>query len=209
MNVYTLKINKKYVGKEVPFDRVYLAEYDDVGAYDELFRYALVMPMTAELAKTLRDYARPDEFYNRTFERDDDDNAAQGVSESEWSDFLSKEWVVAIPILSKYAKDALAVPRYLTTPGWQAAKKGRVKPSPFSEYTYLQTPERKIRPVCALCPRYILQQEGQCSLGQRVCYETLPLGFNDYYTEGLNAPEAPENEKEIEESKVVNDARVQ
>lgn len=209
MNVYTLKINKKYVGKQVPFDRIYLASYDDVAAYDELFRYALVMPLTEELGKTLREWARPDEFYNRTFDRDDDDNAAQSVSTQEWEDFIGKEWVVAVPILGKYAKEALAVPRYLTAPAWQNTRRGTVKPSPFSEYTYLQTPEKKIRPVCALCPRYMLQQEGQCSLGQRICYETLPLGFNDYYTEGLSVPDAVPNEKEPEELEVINDARVQ
>jgi len=202
MEVYTLKINKKFVGKSVPFDRVYLASYDDVAAYDELFRYALVMPLTPELSNMLKMAAKPDVFIDRPFDRNDDESAGQAVSATEWEEFLNKEWVVAIPILSKYAKQAL--PRYLTSPGWQNTRRGVVKQNPFSEYTYLQTPERKIRPVCALCPRYMLQQEGQCSLGQRICYETLPLGFSDYYTEGLAVPEANNNINEPEEERLTN-----
>ena len=102
--------------------------------------------------------------------------------------------------------------QYLTAERWfdtrNSRRRGRVitsrsKPSPFSNRAYLQTPHRKIRPICVVCPRVILHQNGECQLGEKVCFESLPLGLTNHFEEALSMPDASPNELEPEEYELI------
>jgi hypothetical protein len=209
MNIYCVRVSKDQAGKTFPFDRVYLVKYDDRAVIEQLFRYALVMPVEQNIAKQLRDLdvssskARP-------FHRDD----SATLTKAEWQkDIENGEWVIVVPLLPKWMSKNM--PQYLTAERWfegntqkvmrrNAKKYGTpVRESPFSNRSYLQTPTRKIRPICVVCPRVILHQNGECRLGERVCFESLPLGITNHFEEALAVPDATPNELEPEEYQLV------
>lgn len=206
MEVFCLRVGKTTAGKKFPFDRVYLVNYDNRAVIDKMFRYALVLPVEDALKKMLCEI-EPDEYINRTFHRDDAENTKTTIDNGDWIDLIKDgEWVMVVPILSKWMNQNM--PRYLVAEHWFDArtartKKGRVilpsRPSPFTNRSYLQTPHRKIRPICVVCPRMILHQNGECQLGEKICYETLPLGLVNHFDEGGVIPGAPPNMLEPEE----------
>lgn len=207
MDVYCLRVRKESAGKVFPFDRVYLAENGKHLVFKQMFRYALVMPVEAELKGMLKEYVKIDKGDAHPFHRDD---TALPPTHENWSELLdATDWVMAVPVLPKYMKGNM--PRYLTAAGrYRVAleenggkpvrpyrqKKGVRVPAiedPFPSLTYLQTPEQNIRPVCIACPRFILHEQGHCRLGEPICYTSLALGVKNHFEEGLSAPAAPEN----------------
>lgn len=209
MHIYCLRVNKTVAGRAFPFDRVYLVKYDDRAVIDQLFRYALVMPVENKLAAQLK-ALNTDVTTDRPFHRDDDARLTAG----DWFDDIEKgDWVLVVPLLPKWMHKNM--PQYLTAERWfeaarNRAKRGRrtatpttVRESPFSARAYLQTPHRKIRPICVVCPRVILHQNGECQLGERVCFESLPLGLTNHFEEALSLPEPSPNELEPEEYELV------
>lgn len=199
MEIFTLKIRKGQAGRAFPFDRVYLVKYEDRGQIEKLFRHALVMPIEGVLRELLLTQI-PDELVDHTVNRNDD--ALEPVEYSggleAWTEFIDRGWILVVPILTKWINQAM--PKYLTNLKWYDGKRGVERAesgkTPFPNMTYLQTPERKIRPVCVVCPRFIEHQNGDCHLGQRVCYEALPLGLQNYFESGLKSPPPTENVKE-------------
>lgn len=213
MQLYCLRVAQRDAGKTFPFDRVYLVRYDDRAVIEKLFRYALVMPVEETLLEQLG-ALKIDEAKNRPHHRDDE--AALDVAE--WQQALTgTEWVLVVPLLPKWMHKNM--PRYLTAEKWfndhypadgqKLSRRRRrfssktTRESPFNSRAYLQTPQKKIRPVCVVCPRVILHQNGECKLGERVCYESLPLGIQDHFSEAQAIPDAPPNSLEPEEYELV------
>lgn len=208
MHIYCLRVNQNVAGRGFPFDRVYLVKYDDRAVIDQLFRYALVMPVEEKLNQQLKALAI-EKAIDRPFDRDDDAKLTTG----DWHDQLSSgEWVLVVPLLPKWMHKNM--PQYLTAERWfetrdnRRRRQGRMpaptnRPSPFSNRAYLQTPHRKIRPICVVCPRVILHQNGECQLGEKVCFESLPLGLTNHFEEALAIPDASPNELEPEEYELV------
>jgi hypothetical protein len=160
----------------------------------------------------------PEKFIDRQFNRDDA-SATRAVDNTIWTDLVeAKQWVMAVPLLPQWGKKKdKAEPRYLIAPAWYnstatiAGKKMSKKlttphtnPSPFPHLTYLQTPTADIRPICKMCPRFILHQNGQCRVGDEVCFEALPLGIKNYFKEGLDTPAPSTNVTEPEEEQIIN-----
>lgn len=205
MHVYNLRVKRQYAGKKFPFDRVYLAKNGEHKVFQKLFRYALILPVESELKQLLSTDMVLQISNAIPFDRDD---KAKGVTQDEWVALLEDgHWVMCVPILPKFVAGNL--PRYLTAAGAYrlpknslARKKkvaGGALPEIFSSLTYLQTPEKNIRPVCVACPRFILHQNGECSLGESICYESLALGVQNHFQEAMSVPEAPPNFLELED----------
>jgi len=105
--------------------------------------------------------------------------------------------VIVVPILTakirkKINPRYLAVPRYLDkTPNSARRARSRrrtlkvVQPADgrqaISEFAYLATPldapNDKVSPICNICPRQLLQLQGQCMPGQAICLKS--LNFNE------------------------------
>jgi hypothetical protein len=71
--------------------------------------------------------------------------------------------------------------------------RGSTVPDPFPAFTYLQTPEQNIQPVCIVCPNFIKHQNGYCRLGEELCYSALALGLQNHFEEGMEEPLPTEN----------------
>ena len=164
MKIYCLRVDRNVAGRAFPFDRVYLTKYNDRDVIERLFRYALVMPAEGRLMDQLTSLPI-DEVVARPFNRDD----SATLDKSSWEQGLANnEWVLAVPLLPKWIHKNM--PQYLTAERWfegtkrrrrskystTAPKTGAVR-SPFESRAYLQTPQKKIRPICVACPRAILQ----------------------------------------------------
>lgn len=139
------------------------------------------------------------------------------------------DWVMCVPVLAKYVKENMpryitAAGQYREpkeenvedTGGGSllaaatrkrvarrfarrlSGQKGEIK-EPFPNLTYLQTPDKNIRPVCVACPRFILHQTGHCRLGEPICYTSLALGVHNQFQEGLDTPEAVDERELIED----------
>lgn len=202
MEIFCLRVKQMVAGKQFPFDRVYLARYDDRMAFDQLFRYALVLPVEGPLKKMLKNAIDKDtKEVNRPHDRNDED-----ADNTCWIDRLDVgEWVMAVPILPKWMNQNL--PRYLVAAGWYGTepktKKQKERTTPFTNRAYLQTPTRKIRPICVLCPRMIMHQNGECQIGEAVCYENLPIGMGQQL-EAADVDDTP-NLNELEEYALTHD----
>jgi hypothetical protein len=195
MEIFTLKIKKGRAGKTFPFDRVYLVKYSDRELIEKLFRHALVMPIEGVLRELILEN-RPEEYIDHTIHRDDEALETQEYR-GEWTEFVDRGMIMVVPILTKWMNAAM--PKYLMNLQWYEGRKAADHlnaGTPLPAMTYLQTPGKKIRPVCVACPRFIEHQNGDCHLGQRVCYESLPLGLNNYFETGLGAPPPSRNVKE-------------
>lgn len=204
MKVFCLKVHKERAGRSFPFDRVYLVRHDDRSILKQLFRHALVMPVEGSL-KVLLKQLTLDRTIEHRFRRDDEALEPQAPESGAWTNMLDDGfWVMAVPILARWAEKA--APRYLVAQGWYRERKRGpnhgVKNEPLPMMSYLQTPEGNIRPVCAMCPRFIMHQNGDCKVGDKVCFEHLPLGLENYFQKGLSVPDAPANVKEPEERRV-------
>ena len=206
MEVFCLRVTKAVAGKKFPFDRVYLVAYDDREVIERMFRYALVLPVEDKLLAMLKEI-EPDQYINRTMHRNDKETAAHKMSQKAWHATLKGEWVMVVPILPKWVSKNM--PKYLVAENWyrerlvKVAGKGKVaqpvNESPFTNRSYLQTPHKKIRPICVVCPRMILHQNGECQIGQEVCFETLPMGLVNHFEEADNLPDPTPNVNELEE----------
>jgi len=208
MDLYCLRVKRESAGKVFPFDRVYVARNGEHGVFKKLFRYALILPVETGLKNLLLDYVKIEAGDAHPFDRNDE---APVPTDEEWKDALeTNEWVMCVPILSKYV--ASSMPRYITAAGkyrdpTNKPKKRRRRTvavsagvaEPFPTLTYLQTPEQNIRPVCVACPNFINHQNGHCRLGEDVCYSNLALGMHNHFKEGLEAPAASENHLLAEE----------
>jgi hypothetical protein len=203
MNVYSLRVRRTHERRMFPFDRVYLAPYEDRRLARELFRYALVLPVTGSLEFMLRK-ATPAITIDRPFERDDSQSVPKEMTPDSWNEFVdSNRWIMVVPILTKYfVKEIQSHPRYLLAQEW-AKNRDSVKDKPaklangyvreLPMLSYIQTPEKDIQPICAACPRFVFHQNGECDVGQAVCYDNLPLGKLDYTEEGATMEPASAN----------------
>lgn len=116
----------------------------------------------------------------------------QWWEENFFKKFHMDKRVAVVPILvSKRRKKAF--PRYITSTRWFnmqrvkenfSDKKGSLPVANnlqqgVHELAYLSTPlpapHDKIQPICNICPRQMLQLNGECVPGMPVCYKTLDL----------------------------------
>lgn len=208
MHLYCLRVSKTTAGRSFPFDRVYLLKYDDRAVIERLFRYALVLPVEEVVKKQLKkvDFQI---VVDRPHHRDDD---AKLNATAVWADLDEGEWVMVVPLLPKWLNKNM--PQYLAAEAWFETKRNRLRStgkresarreSPFSARSYLQTPNRKVRPICVVCPRMIMHQNGECHLGQPVCFESLPLGMVNHFEEAMAVPDPTPNELEPEEYELLD-----
>jgi hypothetical protein len=203
MDLYCLRVKREVAGKTFPFDRVYMARNGEHTIFKKMFRYALILPVENSLVNLLIDHVTIESASAHPFNRDDEQKAPTAT---EWQDLVtSEDWVMAVPILSKYVSSNL--PRYITAAGKYrhptGGKKGRrgrrrggmvEVTEPFPNLTYLQTPTENIRPVCVACPNFINHQNGHCRLGEDICYTNLSLGLTNHFKEGLDVPPPSELE---------------
>lgn len=187
MNIYSLRMAYKSVTVNHPFDRAYLVEHGNHAVFKQLFRYAIVLPVSEIMRKAIADALASATLTYKPFLRDDDAIFPGQRKDVTWATnvFMKKEWVLALPLLPKDAR--AQTPRYLVAEKLYSFSKkdakGRrtatINPTvthAFSDLAYLQTPKKQIRPVCIACPRFIAHQGGECSLGEKICIETLMLG---------------------------------
>jgi hypothetical protein len=194
-DVFCLRVKRDVAGKLWPFDRTYFAKNGPHAIFKKLFRYALVLPVETALKSMLLDYVHLDVGEAVPFDRDEE---AVPPTQVTWREELElHDWVMAVPVLSKYVASNL--PRYITAAGKYrqdvtSTKRRRIYPSsevipsPFPGLTYLQTPTQNIRPVCVACPNFINHQNGHCHLGQSICYTNLSLGMTNHFEEGTKVP---------------------
>jgi hypothetical protein len=197
MDLYCLRVRRNIAGRKFPFDRVYLAKYGDHVIFKRLFRYAFILPVEGVLKETL--YCLPiEDSMTHAFDRVE---TPEKIPDVEWKTLIdSTDWVLAVPILSKYV--TANMPRYIiakSTVPRRDKKNSNACANPFPNMTYLQTPEQNIRPICVACPNFIQHQNGHCELGDKLCYDSLSLGIRNHFEEGMMVPPAPEKEQVTEE----------
>jgi hypothetical protein len=218
MEIHSLRVKRDEVGKKFPFDRVYLVKHDDRGAIKQMFRSALVMPVDGDIHKMLKSL-EVDIVVERPNARDDDASAPRAPKPDELTKLLAKhDWHLVIPILSKWLRNHEAVtgkkesrsalpvvddtgqnaPRYLMSGRWYRGRHSRTRQETpvLPSSSYLLANGKEIRPICVACPRMIQHQNGECQVGQAVCYDSLSLGIKNHFNEGLAAPQASFNPKE-------------
>ncbi len=106
--------------------------------------------------------------------------------------------VAVVPILTSKSRKKRN-PRYLSTKKWfdrqmkgrgrarvqirQSGTEGEILKGAISELAYLATPKEapndKIRPICSICPRQLLQLQGECMPGQLICYKSIDFNKID------------------------------
>lgn len=178
MDIYSLRVKPSRI--KFAFDRVYILKYENRAVIKRMFQYSLVMPLHEELkAQFLKVSVHEivDIPHARGWQADRhaDPDLLRQITED-------GTWIMVVPLLPQWWK-AHGRPAYLTARAWYATAMRRGKgakapprPVAFPSMTFLQTPEKAIRPVCAVCPRFILHQAGQCQLGDEICYTSLTLG---------------------------------
>lgn len=185
MPAISVYLSKRRAGKIVPFTRFYLVNFDERHLIERMFKYSIVMPMNeAYLDRVTK--CTPVKLSRHHIEATLVDDPADIMSAEErkarWTKLLGldagNEWVFVFPLLPR--GDQNFAPRDLGA-DWSVTsrKEGKRDTQPFTELAYLQLPDRKVRPPCLICPRYLQQQAGECSLGQQICYTTLSLKSTD------------------------------
>jgi hypothetical protein len=165
-NIIEIQINKREV-PNIAYDKIYFVPKTQRDIIPNLFRFALVLPVTGELLRKLKE-VKPHFLSTHTFLRDDEtknipieaDGRKKGKSEvyKFWDNFFEEHdlhnRVAVIPILTVNTKNGLK-PQYLTAQTWfrkqgesyvKAAKatkapkrKRKVKPA-LPDLAYLSTP---------------------------------------------------------------------
>ena len=201
MEVYSLRVARSR-GKDTlsfPWDRVYLARYGSHQVFKRLFRYAFILPVGPALRHLLGEIA-VDQYIERNATRTENEGVAVTPPKADWQKLLKgDQWVMAVPILTRYVESEM--PKYIVASDNVRDAREHFKSKGlevFPTASYLQTPDKDIRPICIACPLQIQHQAGGCNLGDPECYTTLSLGRSDYFKEGLTAPEPSENVKEAE-----------
>lgn len=190
MEIMCVKYSRSDAGRLVPFDRVYLARHADRKTVRSLFQYALVMPLSEKIKQYLEETTPNKEL---VFGINDRVGALAKDKTLNWAKTLDGDWVVVVPILTKFAREHM--PQYLMNERWYTGRRRRNnnKQSVLPSLAYLQTPEKVIRPVCVACPRFLEHQAGKCQVGQPVCYTSLALGGIDNLGLDESVPAAPED----------------
>lgn len=107
-------------------------------------------------------------------------------------------------IAAKATRNNYALREALNTPAaqrstWQTALLHRHEAriavmAALNHRSKFNTPKGPVQPVCLWCPRHMLQLQGRCHLGDRVCYDALllrdPQEVTPQVTEGPMAPAA-------------------
>jgi len=219
--VVVVKVHRASVGAQIPFDKIYLFPKSATARIPRIFGYALVLPMESSLISEL--CALPVSTVSHFRDQRDDATVKQpvaGFSNTWWptqifSRYKPEDHVVVVPILTSALRKKIN-PAYLMSQKWFDASPGASKRSkkksrfstgkkslpvltPIGESAYLATPldapHDKISPICGICPRLLMQMQGECQPGQMVCLKT--LDFNAITT-SKPVPAGPEEPAEEE-----------
>lgn len=196
-NVIDIHIQRSVVGIDIPFDKVYLFDRADRELIPKIFGYAIVLPFSEDMRKTLYKL-KVAEVTHKRFQRDDTskrvapsvdgESLTSKVSVLAWWDAFEQQHdlvnrVAVVPVLTSVARKKIR-PRYIASHKWFTDQQKRSKSSrplpvvpAVSELAYLATPlaapQDKIRPICSVCPRMLMHLQGECVPGQAVCYKSL------------------------------------
>lgn len=201
--VVALKIHRNNAGRVIPYDKIYFFHRDNRNLIPKCFEYALVLPISEDLIAQIKEGV-PKEVSEHHFMRDDDVlNMSTSVDRRsitkealyKWWDvnffkeYALEECVAVVPILLKKQRKK-ALPRYLVSRRWSRRMRSPYLLQPSTvpgihELAYLATPlpapHDKVQPICNMCPRQLLQLNGECTPGEPVCYRS--LNFNEILTE--------------------------
>lgn len=166
----------------VGFDKVYFVQREDRDLIPKFFEYAMVLPVTEDLKKHIRDL--PVAYFSKYGTRRDDTTVKQHTEafKTEWWDtfFVSHaidNCVAVVPMLTKSTRKKKSV-RYLQTRQWNHGWGNNLR-TPIHELAYLSTPHEapydKVQPICNACPRQMLALAGECVPGMHVCFTKLDL----------------------------------
>jgi len=186
-NIIDIHIQRSKVGKVFPFDKLYLVHKADAEFIGNIFQYAMVLPLRKVMLDLLCTLV-PEVIHLRHHKRKDVDlkkpSGVDVVTAKSWWEAFVKEHdltqrLAVIPVLTTKARHAVR-PRYLTSKKWERARK-KAMTSPivtaYDEFAYLATPlpapQNKIAPICMICPRMLLQLQGECTPGDEICYRSL------------------------------------
>jgi hypothetical protein len=195
--VVVVKVQRASVGAKIPFDKIYFFPKSAAARISSIFGYALVLPLDSSLMMELE--ALAPSTVSHYGDRRDDDKVKQPVKDynaSWWhtqifSRYAPENRLVVVPILTSTLRKKIN-PAYLMSTKWFDSNPVRKKPararrnrfktplpvlSPISDSAYLATPldapHDKISPICSICPRLLMQMQGECYPGQLVCLKTL------------------------------------
>lgn len=186
--IIDLHIMRSKVNVNIPYDKLYLFKREHRDLIPRIFSYALVLPLAEEMVAEIKKQPIA-HVSHRHFRRNDDDlkqpvNVPEGQLAQWWGEFMEihefSQRVAVVPILVAKSRKHVR-PRYLTSartlPKNRNRRQLQLADAPIHEMAYLSTPHPapndKIRPICTICPRMLLQMQGKCNPGQKICYETL------------------------------------
>jgi hypothetical protein len=185
---YILRVIRTQAGIDVPFDKIYFFQKKDEKLLPNIFRNAMVFPLTKRFVEQIQKVLRSHREKLTTFPylRGREDSLRRRVKGD-----MGRE-------LQRHKNDYLAlVPVLFTRHGHKAfdkKKKGRKKEASFPAYliarpgsedtakklkralsarAYFIIDGACIRPICLMCPLHQNFLQGQCSLGEKDCYRFL------------------------------------
>lgn len=214
-NVVVIKVKRTSVGKQLAFDKLYLFKREDEDLIPNIFGYALVFPATNAL---LREITSLEPQRVSHFKQHRDDATLNNkltpptnvLSLEDWwqTNYVDKyglnDRLVVIPVLTSNLKDKIH-PKYLASQSWytrrgSGRKRRRLpiahnpKGPAISDVAYLATPldapDNRITPICMICPRQLLQLQGDCEPGQAICLQSLDfkaIGHTQSLTDDVDA----------------------
>ena len=187
-SIIDIHIQRNKIGKVFPFEKLYLMHKDDVELIPRIFQYAMVLPLRPDMLLKLKTL-KPATVHLKHFARKDADlnKPVDMTANPDWWDafietYELKKRVAIIPVLVSTVRRIIR-PRYLTSARWRKFKQNGANPTgknalvAYDEFAYLATPQpapqNKIAPLCMICPRMLLQLQGECTPGDEVCYTSL------------------------------------
>jgi hypothetical protein len=211
-HVLAIKIQGSQVSEGFPFDKVYLARKDSLPDLLDSFPYCLSFPMEsthAGILKHLRVHYTAQQGLGRAAApkwvgpsseaspRDSESGSAiWGLSTDFVVSSLSRSladfsrdtegWSVVIPVLTKYTKKSGgAKPAYLVTKKLFSGSGPSAGGALSDSVSLHRRGSEPLSPPCLACSRLMSHLQGDCELGNSVCYESMSFDNDSYFQRGL------------------------
>ena len=186
---FIVRVVRTKAGVEIPFDKIYLFRKQDQHLLPNIFRDAMVFPLTKkfvlQIEKVLETHH--DNYVAFPYMRGREDGLRRRTKKDDLKKNLQKnrkEFVALVPVLftksgyskiekkKKGRKKVATFPAYLiASPGSEEATK-KLKRA-MSARAYFILDGKEIRPICLVCPLHQNFLQGQCSIGEEDCYRFL------------------------------------
>jgi hypothetical protein len=186
-----LRVERREAGMEIPFDKMYFFKKEDEPLFPRVFKNAMVLPINTELAKQITKVVSADKrlsFKAYPFTRSGEQTLLNTMSRQRpLEDIIDKrkEYRALVPVLfTKYGTKLLkgkrrkgrrkhsVFPAYLIARPDREATVGMLRRA-LSVRAYFILDGKAVKPICLMCPRHQYWLQGDCHMGEKICYTHL------------------------------------